>query len=115
MQDLHGLFVYCTGLVRGFSLQNSVYRYSCAYIGIYRTLSLRRVIYGYSDTFVPYRISVSAFWKADLTVWTIVQLSGSAAGPNLIDAKNLSVLFIDETGVVPVSVLKSSVNVPEGD
>ena len=27
---------------------------------IYRTLSLRRVIYGYSCTFVPYRISVSA-------------------------------------------------------
>ena len=28
---------------------------------IYRTLSLRRVICGYSCTFVPYRISVSAF------------------------------------------------------
>ena len=28
---------------------------------IYRTLSLRRVIYEYSCTFVPYRISVSAF------------------------------------------------------
>ena len=57
MQAVQVFFLHCTGIVRGLSPGAALERPSVQ-LYIYRTLSLRRVIYGYSTTAVPvYRTS----------------------------------------------------------